>query len=83
MKLYLISRDGYTDYDQFDSAVVCAESEQDARMTHPWDFIKDWDGVAGDDYPTWVNASEVVVKEVGLAHPKTERGVICASFNAS
>ena len=31
MKLYLLSQDDNNDYDTYDSIVVCAESEEDAR----------------------------------------------------
>lgn len=35
MKLYLISQGKNLDYDTYDSAVVIAESEEDARLIHP------------------------------------------------
>jgi len=35
MNLYLISQDVNDGYDTYDSAVVCSESESDARMMHP------------------------------------------------
>ena len=35
MKLYLISQDVNTGYDTYDSAVVSAKSEADARTIHP------------------------------------------------
>ena len=39
MKLYLISQDVNDGYDTYDSAVVAAESEQDARETHLSSFV--------------------------------------------
>ena len=39
MKLYLISQDVNNDYDTYDSAVVVAKSEQDAREIHPSEFV--------------------------------------------
>ncbi len=39
MKLFLISQDVNNDYDTFDSAVVAAKSEQDAREIHPSEFV--------------------------------------------
>lgn len=81
MKLYLISQpEDNLDYDTFDSAVICADDEDDARMTHPRGH-GEWDG-KGDVYGCWCDATDVTVKEIGLAHPKMEKGVICASFNA-
>lgn len=35
MNLYLISQSKNTDYDTYDSAVVCAESETQAKLMHP------------------------------------------------
>ena len=32
MKLYLISQSKNDDYDTYDSAVVCAESEEEAKL---------------------------------------------------
>ena len=39
MKLYLISQDVNDGYDTYDSAVVAAESEEDARSIHPSPFV--------------------------------------------
>lgn len=35
MKIYLISQDTNPGYDTYDSAVVCAENEQQAQKIHP------------------------------------------------
>ena len=39
MNLYLISQDVNDGYDTYDSAVVVAKSEQDARDIHPSEFV--------------------------------------------
>ena len=39
MKLYLISQSMRCDYDTYDSAVVAAESESDARTIHPSIYV--------------------------------------------
>ena len=39
MNLYLISQDVNNGYDTYDSAVVAAETEQEARETHPSMFV--------------------------------------------
>lgn len=39
MNLYLISQDINSGYDTYDSAVVAAESEKDAREIHPSSFV--------------------------------------------
>ena len=89
MKLYLLTRDEKTDWDTYDSAVVAAESPEDARSIHPDSdkFRQDpmrmnldpWES----RFPTWAKTPiKVKVKELGQAAPGVKRGVICASFNA-
>lgn len=75
MNLYLISQDQVTGNDTFDSAVVVAASEDDARQIHPY-FLK-WDS------DVWCTGPEhVEVKYLGAADHHLKRGVICASLNA-
>ena len=83
MKLYLISQDKNNDYDTFDSAIVAAESEEQARRTHP---ILSW-GKNFDDgeYPSassWVESQYVKVEYIGEAKEGQAAGVVLASFNA-
>jgi hypothetical protein len=40
MKLWLISQSVNRDYDTYDSSVVAAKTEADARETHPADYLK-------------------------------------------
>lgn len=86
MKLYLISQSVNNDYDTFDEAVVCAESEEEARKIHPdggYDYEED--GVARDRdtlYGTWAKKKDVKVTEIGEANEKQKKGVVCASFHA-
>ena len=86
MKLYLIhQREDYS-YDTYDSAVVAAKSEADARLIHPggsgYIYVvdrKQWS--LNDD--TWVDPVDVKVNYIGTAKPGTVAGtVICASFFA-
>lgn len=79
MKLYLISQYENTDYDTYDSAVVCAETEEEARMIHPGK--DEWDGEM-DKYDTWCAAKDVKVELIGIADDSVKEGVVCASFNA-
>lgn len=74
MNLYLISQDVYTGYDTFDSAVVAADSEDEAQRVQP----------SGPGYSYgWPEDHKVVkVRLIGIAQPDVERGVVCASFNA-
>ena len=78
MKLWVISQTVNNDYDTYDSAVVAAETEEQARNILP----------SGDDwyeagrYCGWANnPSEVNVEYLG----ETDReisGIVLSSFNA-
>lgn len=80
MNLYRISQEVNQDYDTYDSAVVCAETEEGARSTHP-SGSSDWDG-KHREYGDWTDKENVKVELIGVADPTQSRGVICASFNA-
>lgn len=78
MKLWLISQDENSGYDTYDSAVVAADSEDEARCTHPSNVgIADWSHGTWASFPDRVN-----VKLIGEAVPNTSAGVILESFNA-
>ena len=94
MNVYLISTP-HNGYDTYDSAVVLAESEEEARNTHPngryrwsgssWEFA---DGFYSKCYDsTWVPPEEVKVELIArdvdaeFLKPKNNK-VVCASFNA-
>jgi len=77
MKLYKIERkDDDVGYDNYDSAVVCAENKEAARKMHPagWDI----------DYPDidWVKPEDVIVEYIGEARAGLTSSVIVASYNA-
>jgi hypothetical protein len=87
MNLYLISQDTNNGYDTYDSAVVCAESEDAARHIHPAHSNNSWlwghdEGPLEWDASDWTTPGLVTVKLLGTAAPGMERGVVCASFNA-
>lgn len=73
MKLYLISRTDRVGYDEHDSFVVAAESEENALSYSPY----------GDtDYSTWTSRRDnLVVECIGESNSPVEK-VIIASFNA-
>lgn len=79
MKLYRISQNTNNGWDTYDSAIICAESEEDARSIHPHDD-KDW----GERYSaTWTSDPKFVeVEYIGEAREGMTRGVVLASFNA-
>lgn len=80
MNLYRISQDVNDDYDTYDSAVVVAETEDDARLIHPSE--RSWDGKS-ERWSSWSNAEDVAVQHIGIANSWLESGtVICSSFNA-
>lgn len=79
MKLYRISQDINNGYDTYDSAVVCAENEDEARKIHP--SGNDTDPIYGE----WVNGNEIgmiQVEYLGKADKAIKKGVVLSSFNA-
>lgn len=91
--LYLIQ--GPVEYlgeDTYDSAVVCANSEEEARCIHPdgdYIFINERfvskDGYACNDknFRGWVHPNYVGVTLIGVSADYIQAGtVVCASFNA-
>ena len=79
MNIYLIEQNKNTDYDTYDSAIVTAETEEQARLTHP-EGKPNWDG-KDERYSTWCGAEYVTVTLVGKSDVKTS-GVLLASFRA-
>ena len=85
MKIYLISQDVNNDYDTYDSAVVCAENEEDARKINPTggEDITDTPDIDGTPYfYSWCFLKDVKAEYIGEAKEESKRGVVCASFNA-
>lgn len=77
MKLYLISQDENDGYDTYDSAVVCAGSEDEARKINP-DY-----GEWGRNYGSWCSSPDkVTVRHIGEAVEGMEPGIVLASFHA-
>jgi hypothetical protein len=67
--LYLISRIGDVDHDEYDSAVVCARTEREAKRTKV-------------GYAPLADMKNIDVELLGLADDHIEIGEICSSFNA-
>lgn len=83
MKLFKLSQDVNDGYDTFDSVIVAAENEDDARNIHPQDNmfsdLPHWD----DNYPVWCERpDQVTVEYIGEARPDLPKGIILGSFNA-
>lgn len=85
MNLYYISADT-KGYDVYRNAVVAANTEEEARYTHPSGTKYDYDWW-DDQHPkyfnySWVYPEQVKVELIGVACVGTEAGVICSDFNA-
>lgn len=96
MHLYKLSQEINNEYDTYDSLIVCAESEEDARTISPSGNNLKGDKWFGnytrppyEEYETddgsWVNADQVdqvKVEYIGEASKELKKGVVLASFNA-
>jgi hypothetical protein len=91
MNLYRISQSQNKDYNTYDSAVVAAETDEDARNMDPangalmkWGTLKYDEGEWYPEGSEWCQSPDhVVVEFLGVAKPWISRGVICASYNAA
>jgi hypothetical protein len=93
--IYLVERMDNGDYDQYLSFVCIAESELEARHTHPsglnvW-TTKGWVSKhTGDidnsenikDISSWTRPENVSVVRIGVADIGSVNGVVLAEFNA-
>lgn len=86
MKIWHVHRTDQCSYDEYDSFVVAAETEQQARLAHPSGGGDVWTGREwrnGNWKDTsWPAPGKLKVREIGTAAPTEKAGVICASFNA-
>jgi hypothetical protein len=94
LKLWIIEQEENGGYDTYDSAVVAAMTEEEAKRIHPsGNPKKNWtDDMLGKDdlgswqysYGTWAtHPDNVKATVIGDAHASVTVGdVICASFNA-
>jgi hypothetical protein len=81
MNLYKISQSVNNGYDTYDSAVVCAESEEIARQICPSN--PDCSKLAYWDKYSWAyDPDDVEVEYIGMAKDGLERQIIVSSFNA-
>ncbi len=84
--LYLISQTTNSDYDTYDSAIVAAYNEEDAKLIHPQGFVwnsggrKGWGDRWGSR--TWADPNDVSVTLVGVAVGVDPNTVVLFSFNA-
>ena len=71
MKIWKISQTVNSGYDTYDSAIVAAKNEDDARKM-----------AVGDTRYTWCAPEYVTVELIGTATRGSKSGIILASFNA-
>lgn len=98
MNLYLLTQNQVTGYDTYDSCVVAAESEDDAREIHPdidvthvsnGEYMGTFLDASGNpfefvNYDSWPKPLDLDCIDVKLIGVSSvEKGVICASFNRS
>jgi hypothetical protein len=82
VSLYLLTQRDHLGYDAYDSMVVAAYDDNQARHTHPAirpdSKVTDW-----KDYDCWARSPESVqVRYLGVATEGIQPGILCASFNA-
>ncbi len=79
MKIYKIERLDDVGYDEFDSMVVSASSEDDAKSIHPQEGDY-WD----NSYGTWVAKEDVdtLLSVEYIGETALYKGVILSSFRA-
>ena len=80
MKLWKISQSVNTGYDTFDSAVVAADTEEQAKRMYPSDGS---DITVSDCAWSWTSdPNNVECEYIGEAKVGLREGVICSSYNA-
>ena len=86
MNLYLISQNINGERYVYDSAIVCAESEDIARMIHPQDSMQfyhsEW-WERTELYRDWVTPEQVIVRLIGIADKTVNKDVLCADLQVN
>jgi len=86
LNIYEISRDDDSwEYycGCYDSAIIYAENEEDARNIHPDGYLASYEKNKGSWLRDWVKPEDVNVIFLGIAKNDAKRGVILASYNES
>lgn len=84
MYLWKISQDVNNGWDTYDSAVVAAKTEEEARNIHPDPYgnFMLCEEFHPRTYGSWCARQDVKVEMIGVAVDGTLAGVIVASFKA-
>lgn len=82
--LWLLSQSVNSGYDTYDSAVVAAHTEDEARHVHPQSMDPWWRDRPGElGLHAWASPELLTVQRLGIADESITAGtVVCASFNA-
>lgn len=81
MNIYYLHQNTWNDYDTYDSAVVIAETEEQAKRMHP--HGGDISQEEANRYKDWPSdPEEITCKFLGVAEGISESYVVCASYNA-
>jgi hypothetical protein len=79
MKLFLLQQEENTSWDTYDSIVVCAIDEEDAKTIDPYGDVF----IPVKYLGTWAKTKEgIICTEIGQASIDLKRGVVIGSFNA-
>lgn len=78
MNIYILTQDANTGYDTYDSVVVTADSEEQARVLTPNGIPYDPKEIFCD----WCSPENVTVELIGIANHDATEGVVLSSFNA-
>lgn len=87
MKLWILTQPkspGFS-YDTYDSCVVAAETEEQAKDIHPRRGMHQFWWLDRDEFgplDSWAHPKDVHARLLGEAVPNTGAGVVLASFNA-
>jgi hypothetical protein len=84
LKLYLLTQNDNNGYDTYDSCVVCAKDEKEAKTISPEGGIfVETAGKKSSWRTAWaLRASSITCEEIGTANSDQKKGVILSSFNA-
>lgn len=87
MNIYKITDDSALGFDMYDSAIVVAHDEDDAREIHPSEFVKDWESEEKEygidsSWVSYKDRKDISVELIGKANDDAVRGVVLSSFNA-
>ena len=85
MNLYLLTQDVNKGYDTYDSCVIAAETEEQAKHMHPSSYENNekWYENQEEKFGVWTLPKNINAELIGIASDNIQQPrVICTSFNA-